>query len=174
MRSIRIYILLLSNFLSLGFQSQTTVICGDTAKAYIRYYQLGDFIYSFYDFKLQNPQGSYAYYSLCKPKNGVFKEIETSFLNGKKNGIEKHYYNLGKKGDTYIQAVIGYKEGKYDGKFKVFSPNGSTLYQGEYNDGRMNGFFIEYDPHKLKNIIINISFYKNDTLIKTINYKNDE
>jgi len=54
--------------------------------------------------------------------------------------------------------------------YTMFSSNGTKLYEGFFANGKRDGFFIEYDPVKLNNIIRQIDFFINDTLQYSAKY----
>lgn len=64
---------------------------------------------------------------------------ETPFLNGVKDGLEKHYYDNGN-----VQWEREYKNGKWTG-VRDFYENGKLMREGGYNDEENFGFVRGYD-----------------------------
>ena len=78
-----------------------------------------------------------------KESNGIRKEYygrndlllyEGEYLNGKRNGKGKEYYNNGK-----IKFEGEYLNGKRNGKGKQYYNNGKIKFKGEYLNGKRNG-----------------------------------
>ena len=92
------------------------------------------------------------------------------FLNGKKEGYLKYFYEDGRiralyriKNDTIrkkisfhknglLQNEIYYKNGKKEGKFITFDIDGSKINTGNYRNGVLDGENIIYENGKEKNI----------------------
>jgi len=66
--------------------------------------------------------------------------FEGEYLNGKKNGKGKEYYENGK-----LKYEGEYINGKKNGKGKEYYENGNIKYEGEYLNDEKNGIGIEYD-----------------------------
>ena len=72
---------------------------------------------------------------------------ETSFKNGKIDGIVKQFYENGK---LQLQSV--WKEGKGNGELKEYYENGQLLTEGVFKDGR-KGWLMEKILSKWPNTI---------------------
>jgi antitoxin component YwqK of YwqJK toxin-antitoxin module len=64
---------------------------------------------------------------------------ETSFKNGKIDGIVKQFHEKGK-----LQVQSFWKEGKGNGELKEYYENGQLLTEGVFKDGRMDGLWKKY------------------------------
>ena len=80
--------------------------------------------------------------------NGSGKEykikFEGEYLNGKKNGKGKEYYENGK-----IKYEGEYINGERNGKGKEYYRNGKLFFEGEYLDGKRHGKGKEYNEEGL-------------------------
>jgi len=65
---------------------------------------------------------------------------QTPFLNGLKDGLEKHYYDNGN-----VQWEREYKNGKRIGARRDFYENGKLMRESGYNDEEKFGFVRGYD-----------------------------
>jgi len=72
---------------------------------------------------------------------GIMQQ-ETPFLNGLKDGLEKHYYDNGN-----VQWEREYKNGKLTGARRDFYENGKLMREGGYNDEENFGFVKGYDEN---------------------------
>ena len=70
--------------------------------------------------------------------------FEGEFLNGKKNGKGKEYYDNGN-----LQFEGEYLNGKRNGKGKEYNNNGTLKYEGEYLNDKRHGIGKEYEYGKL-------------------------
>ena len=108
-----------------------------------------------YNKKFQNKLGIDIHYykelsgkELRVETNGIRKEyklntnvliFEGEYLNGKKNGKGKEYYENGK-----LKFEGEYLNGEKNGKGKEYDENGKIKYEGEYLDDEKNGNGKEY------------------------------
>ena len=95
--------------------------------------------------------GMYKYYL----ETGILKDEVPYNCNGKKNGIEKKYYNTGE-----IEALIPYKNGLVDGKVRTYYQNGALQKEIPYNNGKRDGCARMY--------------YENGNLEAELEWKNDQ
>ncbi len=129
------------------------------------------------------PDGKYiAFY-----KNDTSKlAFEVSYLNKKRDGIQKQYYlnrkikflenySKGKKyglsfhflTDGEIQEVSNYKNGKLDGISEFYIKNGIKETEREYKNGKLNGVSKIWNA---RGILIKEEIYKNGKKKKVIEY----
>lgn len=86
-----------------------------------------------------------------KMKNGRWKEFnkrgiliaEGSFVNNKKHGLWKEYYDH--TGSIMIEEV--YDHGTPHGRYAAFHPNGQLLSEGNFLMGLREGYFKIYDEY---------------------------
>jgi antitoxin component YwqK of YwqJK toxin-antitoxin module len=155
------FIVLLSHKIT----GQVNNICNDTNIVKPKSIFLGDMNIHVYDFIKDLPNGKWFYYRTKNCRSTKKKIlIEGEFKDYKKNGTFTYYFIKKKRKEKQIQLVIRYLNGELNGGFVIFAENGSKLYEGNYINGKKNGFFIEYDPVKLNNTIIRIDFYIENNL----------
>ena len=65
--------------------------------------------------------------------------IECEYLNGKKNGKYKRYYNDGK-----LKYELEYLNGKINGEYKKYDEEGNLIVKAEYLNGKSNGRYKKY------------------------------
>ena len=70
--------------------------------------------------------------------------FEGEYLNGKRNGKGKEYYNNGK-----LIFEGEYLNGKRNGKGKEYNYNGNLIFESEYLNGERNGKGKEYNNNEL-------------------------
>ena len=158
-----------------SLKGQEHKICIDTNFVIATSLQIGDINLNVYDFKKNLSDGKWYYYRTkkCNQKNiDSFLEIEGEFLDSMRNGTFKYYYLImPQKGNLRtLHILVKYSKGFLNGEFKIFSFNGTMLYEGFFINGRKDGFFIEYDPVKLNNSIKQIDFFIDDTLKYSAKY----
>lgn len=118
-------------------------------------------------------------FNINNSKNNLYMEI--SYINGKKNGIEKMYYPNGALfqetpySDNVIDGIkriysengsidveISYKNGQAEGQEIAYRENGKLWYKMSYKQGKKDGIYKHYDKNgKLWGEIV----YKNDVAI---------
>ena len=63
--------------------------------------------------------------------------FEGEYLNGKRNGFGKEYYENG-----ILKYVGKYLDGKYNGKGNEYFPNGKIKFKGEFINGKKSKWKI--------------------------------
>ena len=102
---------------------------------------------------------------------------EETYVNGKKNGITKLYFDNGQ-----LETVAEYKNDKLNGPFKLYNQNGIVESEGTYKDDKLTGLIKNYyENGSLKSEQnyqndklhgISKSYYKNGSINEIIPYKN--
>ncbi len=97
------------------------------------------------DFSLLSKKGAYLYLDNNK-FSGILtdsieniKILEVQYLNGRKNGYEKIWYNNGK-----ISEERFYKNGRKEGNHKLFWENGNKKMIANFLDGQYEGKMIQW------------------------------
>ena len=83
-------------------------------------------------------------------------KIISNYQNGLKHGKEEIYHYFNNK--MYLMVEVCYKEGKLEGDYKTYYPNGKSLTIGQYEDNLKKGKWIDY--------------YENGNIKTEGNYKN--
>lgn len=116
------------------------------------------------------------------PENGIFYEyhkngqkiLEVTYLNGKKDGIEKKWFENGQ-----IKSRVNYLDGKKVGQLITYHSNGQLQGKVNYVDGKENGEIMVYNENSEIMIIGFFKegnqtgewyYYENGKLIKTENF----
>ena len=100
----------------------------------------------------------------CKSKVYDYNKIEIKLLPDKTLYFSNDQNAITGKvieNTEYLKSEITIKNGKINGLFYQFYPNGNILSRIEYNEGKMNGKMTTYYPNGKEKII---TFYK-DNLI---------
>jgi antitoxin component YwqK of YwqJK toxin-antitoxin module len=166
----RIIFLILIGLNICTLNAQVKNICIDTNFVKPQSLNIGGIIVHVPDFKNSLPDGKWFYYRTkdCSQKNiEAFLQIEGEFENSKRNGTFIYYYvnpASKKNKERQVHVLARYKAGLLHGQFKILSSNGTKLYEGNFDHGLKQGFFIEYDPVKLDNTIRQIDYYVEDVL----------
>jgi len=95
------------------------------------------------------------------PKDGYYWILDpykeeaslVSYLDGKKNGIQRHYYNNGK-----LKELVYYENNLKDGPFEERYQNGELKKKGNYKNDQLDGVYEEYTDH---GTLISKGSYKN-------------
>ena len=97
------------------------------------------------DFSLLSKKGAYLYLNNNK-FSGILidsieniKILEVQYLNGRKNGYEKIWYNNGK-----ISEERFYKNGRKEGNHKLFWENGNKKMIANFLDGKYENKIIQW------------------------------
>ncbi|OGX24924.1 MAG: hypothetical protein A2787_03235 [Omnitrophica WOR_2 bacterium RIFCSPHIGHO2_01_FULL_48_9] len=76
------------------------------------------------------------------------QRVETSFMNNKKNGPEKTYYDTGE-----LYEEKNYKDGNYDGIFKQYYKDGTLMAEYHFKNGESAGETrTYYEDGKLRSV----------------------
>ena len=69
-----------------------------------------------------------------------------------------------------VKVVFHFREGRLNGDFEYFYPDGSTRWNGKYQDGHFTGQWQEWDDSG--NLIL-VANYNNDSLISCQNFQSN-
>jgi antitoxin component YwqK of YwqJK toxin-antitoxin module len=73
------------------------------------------------------------------------KKSETSYKDGKQNGLFTSWYENGK-----MKSEANYSDGEVNGLFSWWYENGQKMSETDYIDGKANGVTIEWDENGQK------------------------
>ena len=94
--------------------------------------------------------------------DGIMKNSEGTFIDGKRQGLWTQYFKCGKKANE-----INYSNDERDGECRFYYVNGNLSERSEYTDGMMDGFSTTY----FKNgNVKSEGWYVDDELQGTWNY----
>ena len=85
-----------------------------------------------------------ASYTFNRPYKSGEKQLEVKYLNGKREGEAKFYYQNGN-----LIGKGNYKNDKKDGLWEFYDEKGNLKYKGEYNSIK-NKFMPEFERNRQK------------------------
>lgn len=121
----------------------------------------------FSDLRENLPDGKYVYLSIpradsSKSDRAIYKRITGQYVNNLRFGPFRYYALCGKRGKTLVMTdFYSYKDGLLNGYCMSQTCLGK-IYEGQYNMGMRDGFFLSYDGDEN---LAKIELFRNDTLI---------
>ena len=152
-------------------KGQVSIYSDDSTELYIERFSdnLNQHYYSipFSGLKSNLPDGSYAYYSTrridsSKSSSYEYLRMTGQYVNNQRSGQFRHYALCGRNGKERIMTdLLNYREGLLDG-YCMSQTCTSKTYEGYYNMGKRDGFFVSYDE---EGGIAKIELFRDDTLL---------